>query len=257
MKTAIRRWAIAAASSAGVGVTSASRLQQYRALETDIATLLALPEERLIRLVGLLSRSTAQLHQDLFVLNELGFKRGGYFVEFGATNGRDLSNTYLLEKEFDWQGILAEPARCWHTALTRNRSCALEFDCVWRESGATLQFRETGTAEFSTISDFRSVDLNTTRRGDGVAYSVRTISLADLLHKHDAPAEMDFLSIDTEGSEYEILQAFDFDRYRFRVIAVEHNYTPSRQRLEALLSSRGYRRKFEGFSRWDDWYVLG
>jgi hypothetical protein len=53
----------------------------------------------------LLRSSKAQLRQDIFVLNELNFKRDGYFVEFGATNGVDLSNTYLLEKGYNWKGI--------------------------------------------------------------------------------------------------------------------------------------------------------
>src|SRR6056297_216441 len=61
-----------------------------------------------------LNFSKSQLRQDLFVLSELGFKQHGFFVEFGATNGIDLSNTYLMEARFGWNGILAEPARLWH-----------------------------------------------------------------------------------------------------------------------------------------------
>ena len=52
--------------------------------------------------------------QHLFDLSELEFKRNGFFVEFGAANGIDLSNTYLLETEFSWTGILAEPATYGH-----------------------------------------------------------------------------------------------------------------------------------------------
>ena len=67
-----------------------------------------------------LEYSKAQLHQDIFVLAEHDFKSSGYFVEFGATNGHDLSNTYLLETQFGWQGIVAEPAKSWHEALKKN-----------------------------------------------------------------------------------------------------------------------------------------
>ena len=59
--------------------------------------------------------SYAQIQQDLFILCELNFKRNGFFVEFGATDGIKLSNTYLLEKEFGWTGVLVEPARCYPT----------------------------------------------------------------------------------------------------------------------------------------------
>jgi hypothetical protein len=41
--------------------------------------------------------SKSQLRQDLFVLSELSFKQNGFFVEFGATNGVELSNTHLME----------------------------------------------------------------------------------------------------------------------------------------------------------------
>ncbi len=85
---------------------------------------------------------------------------------------------------------------------------------------------------------------------------VETISLNDLLLEHGAPRHVDFLSVDTEGSEFEILNALDFDRWRPRTIAVEHNFTPLREKLFDLLSAQGYRRMWEGFSRFDDWYVL-
>jgi hypothetical protein len=56
---------------------------------------------------------------------------------------------------------------------------------------------------------------------------------------------MDYLSIGTEGSEYEILSHFDFSRYQFRIITREHNYTPLRRDIFNLLSGNGYKRVFE------------
>ena len=92
-------------------------------------------------------------------------------------------------------------------------------------------------------------------REKGQIYEVKSISLIDLLKKYDAPTEIDYLSVDTEGSEYEILNNFDFSRYQFNVITCEHNYTPARQKIFDLLTSHGYRRRFEDVSLWDDWYV--
>ena len=89
----------------------------------NLGFLIEIPDQRLLPWV---MESQAQLWQDLFVLHELDLKRDGYFVEFGATNGVSLSNTHLLEKRFGWKGILAEPARCWHAALEKNRSAAIE-----------------------------------------------------------------------------------------------------------------------------------
>ena len=63
---------------------------------------------------------------------------------------------------------------------------------------------------------------------------------------------IDYLSIDTEGSEYEILKTFDFDKYKVKIITCECNYTPTRNKIYSLLSANGYQRKFTKFSQWDD-----
>ncbi len=203
----------------------------------------------------LLAKSKSQLRQDIFVLYELKFKRNGFFIEFGAANGVDLSNTHLLEKEFDWSGILAEPAKLWQPSLSENRRAKIETKCVWKTTGETLLFNETNQPEYSTLHTFSSNDHLSTERENGNAYSVETISLMDLLQKHNAPQEIDYLSIDTEGSEFEILEHFDFNKYNIRVITCEHNFTPIREKLFSLLTEHGYIRKFEQISQWDDWYV--
>lgn len=214
----------------------------------------------LIEYLNNVRESKSQLGQDLFALSELGFKRNGFFIEFGATDGVGLSNTHILEKKFGWKGILAEPAKIWHTSLRKNRSAAIETDCVWRKSGDTLLFNEvtegTHTGELSTIDTFSGADNHRKiRELASNKYEVNTISLSDMLKKHGAPKEIDYLSIDTEGSEYEILSAFDFKEYDIKVITCEHNYTDMREKILSLLSGHGYERKFDDLSLFDDWYV--
>jgi hypothetical protein len=89
----------------------------------------------------------------------------------------------------------------------------------------------------------------------GTRYDVKTISLEDLLDKYDAPAEIDYLSIDTEGSEYDILSALNFEKYRFKVITCEHNYAAQREKIFSLLTENGYVVKHRELSLFDDWYV--
>jgi FkbM family methyltransferase len=232
------------------------KLLEHSRAHRDLALLSKLKDEQIAHFVkNLIGKSKAQFGQDLFVLSELNLKRNGYFVEFGATNGIDLSNTHLLEKEFGWSGILAEPAKTWHNALKKNRACQIDTRCVWNSSGSSLVFSETEWAELSTLSTLKSSDHHKKSRERSHSYEVETVSLIDLLNDHGAPREIDFLSIDTEGSELEILTAFDFEKYRFGVIACEHNFTPAREQLFKLLSSHGYTRKYEDVSQYDDWYV--
>lgn len=242
----------------GVGITRHSTLEMLRqnsSAARDISLLQQLNNDNANSLLRYFGRSKSQLRQDLFVLSHLAFKRNGYFVEFGATNGVDLSNTHLLEMEFGWAGILAEPANCWHKELIKNRGCSIEMNCVWKDSISTLIFNQTNVAELSTISRYSDTDMHSDSRKDGRSYEVKTISLNDLLRKYNAPQNIDYLSIDTEGSEYEILSHFDFSQHTFEVITCEHNYTPMREKIYSLLNKNGYRRVLEDFSLFDDWYV--
>jgi len=242
----------------GVGVTSYSRLETLTANfqdSCDLKFLLEQPESYAPLLLRLLKKSKSQFRQDLFVVAESQAKSNGFFVEFGATNGVDLSNTHLLEKEFGWSGILAEPARIWHQDLANSRSCHIERKCVWSASGSTVIFNEASYPELSTISSFSSSDQYSGTRRFGKTYEVETISLTDLLEKYAAPKKIDYLSIDTEGSEFEILSTFDFEKYEFGVITCEHNFTPIRDSVHDLLVSKGYVRKFQELSQHDDWFV--
>jgi len=213
-------------------------------------------ELTLQKAVDVVNKSKSQLGQDVLALSRVGLQQAGFFVEFGATNGIDLSNTYLLEKEFGWKGILCEPAKEWHEALMRNRACAIDTRCVYSSTGDKIEFSETSIGELSTISSFLDSDANRLIRKKTRAYDVETVSLEDLLSVHNAPEYVDLLSIDTEGSEFEILSTFNFSKYSFGLICVEHNFTKNRSRMRELLTGHGYKQVFSELSAFDDWYIL-
>lgn len=198
----------------------------------------------------------SQLGQDVFALIANNFKKNGFFVEFGATNGVRLSNTYLLEKKYGWTGILAEPAIIWHEELIANRSAQIDFGCVWTNTGEVLDFDIIeGGGGLSTISQFSACDKHVEARRKSIKTRVETISLIDLLHKYHAPETIDYISLDTEGSEFDILSTFDFTKFKFNALTVEHNNTDSREKIFNLLTTHGYSRVFENMSKWDDWYI--
>jgi len=209
-----------------------------------------------VKAAELIPKTAGQLRQDILAAVVCEFKRDGYFVEIGATDGFYLSNTLLLEREFGWRGILAEPAKYWHEALHKNRSTIIDTRCVHAESGKTLMFSEVPADQaLSTISEYIEGDLHSATRRTNTEYQVESISLKDLLDANSAPHEIDLLSIDTEGSEFDILQDFDFDTYQFKLICCEHNYTPHRTSILELLRRHGYIRILDGISQFDDWYV--
>lgn len=207
----------------------------------------------------MLRASKSQISQDVFVSCQLQQwnkeNRKGFFVEFGATDGISLSNTYILEKKFHWDGLLIEPARIWRESLTYNRNSKIDFRCVYNKTGEQIAFNESKNAAYSTIYDFSELDIHKIKRSKGLKYMVDTVTLNDLLIEHGAPSEIDYLSIDTEGSEFQILKSVDFNHWTFKVITVEHNYMPQRDLILKLLTQNGYKRVLERVSLMDDWYI--
>lgn len=205
--------------------------------------------------LGHLMESRSDLLQDLWVLYETEGRRDGVFVEFGAADGLNGSNSHMLETHYGWRGVLVEPARSWRAELARNRQCIVDHRCVTDRTGDRVLFRDCAERPLSTIEAYKDADRFGGQRGRAQRYEVETVSLDDLLDGHGL-RKVDYLSVDTEGSELMILAAFDFARFRPRVITVEHGYEPRRRaRLHELLSKRGYRRKYETLSQIDDWYV--
>lgn len=202
--------------------------------------------------------ASGQLLQDLWALWEHGEERPGYFVEFGACDGVSLSNTLLLERQFGWSGLVAEPNPQFHDALRRQRTCGVDTRCVWSTSKDHLRFHAVDQPEFSTLATVDPGDSHERegRRSNFTAVQVETVTLTDLLDEAGSPGVIDYMSIDTEGSEFDILAPFDFNRYRVRLVSIEHNYTERRSQIHDLMISRGYRHRFQGLTRWDDWYVL-
>ena len=198
---------------------------------------------------------TAQCFQDLWVLYELKEKKNGFFVEFGATNGLTISNTWLLERKYGWDGILSEPSPNFYPLLCLNRP---EMDCsdlcVSDKTGDEIKFTISSEAELSSRSEFYRSDKEVDR-----VVMVPTITLFDLLEKYKAPVDIDYLSIDTEGGEFETLKQFFIEntKYSIKCITVEHNFhVTNREKIHMLLVSNGYRRKFEYISAWDDFFIL-
>lgn len=195
-------------------------------------------------------RSTeSQFYQDIIALLLTQGRSDCWFVEFGACDGMKISNTFTLEKGFGWQGIVAEPGRSWHSALKRNRSCHIDTRCVYGESGLEVPFYE---AEENDQSSNIALHQDIERSN---SYSVETISLNDLLEYYQAPTHIDFMSVDTEGTEYEILSAFPFDRYSFGFICVEHHLPEEEEAMKALMQKNGYKPIFRSISEFDGWYV--
>ncbi len=167
------------------------------------------------------------------------FPLPGYFVEAGAHDGMGDSTTVHLERR-GWAGVCVEPSRAFRE-LRRRRKCLVDDRCLWNEDNAVVQFREVrGNAV--ELSGIESCFRDHWDRSDSVPVLKSAITLTTLLREHRAPPTIEFLSLDTEGSEVEILSAHDFGLYRFLAVVVEHNGVPAqRSIMRGLMDRHGYR----------------
>jgi len=87
----------------------------------------------------------------------------------------------------------------------------------------------------------------------GKVIRLKTISLNDFLEENHLPREIDYVSVDTEGSELEIIKAFPFEKWRVKLWTIEHNYQPQREEIRKVMLRHGYRCTEK---QWDDCYAL-
>ena len=204
----------------------------------------------------------SQLYQDIFASFVVNDKFNKSYLEFGATNGIDLSNTYMLENEFSWSGSLAEPDQNWIDDLRKNRpNSNIISKCIWSTSGKKLNFFSSNTHVLSSLDDFKYSDINSmpgntaARVKEGKNYQVETISLNDVIFNYFDGKTPSYISIDTEGSEFEILNSFDFTKYQPIIFTIEHNFTDLQKKIDDLMKKNNYLRIFRDLTLFDAWYV--
>ena len=245
-----------------------NKVSVYKVLEAAKNKELLIPEDEKILfnfinyIKNLKKNHYAQIFQDIFAsfIVQNNFKKT--FLEFGATNGINLSNTYLLEKELGWSGILAEPDIQWHEALRKNRpKTKIITQCIWKKSNEKLKFFSSSQGVLSTLEDFKFSDKETmpdnsnNRNISGKNIIVETISLNDVVTKYFDGICPSYISIDTEGSEFEILNSFNFSKFKPVIFTVEHNFTKLEQKIDELMVKNNYSRIFRKLTSFDAWYV--
>jgi hypothetical protein len=179
--------------------------------------------------------------QDLFVVEVLGGLRGGFFLDSGASNGVDGSNTRLLETAYGWQGVCVEPNERLFRQLVANRSCTCIDRCLYDHEG-TVDFLEAAEVYGGIVAEYDPGLLRFARGVAGGAAPVakRATTVRAVLEAAGAPPVIDYWSLDTEGSELALLRSFPFDAHHLRVLTVEHNDTPARSHIRRFLEARGY-----------------
>jgi hypothetical protein len=181
----------------------------------------------------------SQKGQDEWVIKEIfNYKKNGFFVDLAASDGKKINNTYLLEKELNWNGICIEPNPFFFEKLKINRKCYLSNEVIDSENGKEVEFR-IDNKELGGIVD-SDTDNNPDTRGEQLILATiikrYTKTLDYTLDHFNAPKIIDYLSLDIEGAEERALVNFPFDKYTFLSLTIER---PT-ENLEKILFSNGY-----------------
>ena len=188
---------------------------------------------------------------DKWVVHIFKGREGGFFIEAGAGDGILASNTYALELYYGWQGICVEPDDFLFRKLEINRKCMCANCCLGDKKGVVMYIEcQNG---YGGIKDYLNV-----KKGEfwkaGVLKQKLLVPLQDLLRERNAPRVIDYLSLDTEGSEYIILKDFPFDQYKILAISLEDGA----RKCNGLLYSKGYIRVKNPYNTkalWEEYFV--
>ena len=174
--------------------------------------------------------------QDMYAFLWFKGKRDGFFVDIGAYDGFTISNTYALEK-IGWKGICIEPVPSVFELLVKNRRCECVNAALSDNDNMNETFIQTKGGRSGFIRNM-SPSMLLAAKDEGIVSEIKveSITFDTLMNEHNTEY-IDFMSIDVEGSEIEILKTINFEKYKFGLIAIEHN----QPELRSFMKSKGYK----------------
>ena len=197
----------------------------------------------------------SQNGEDCLLWEFFGPVNKGYFIDIGAFDGIHLSNSYSFE-QFGWKGICVEAHPEYFSLLKKNRprSQCLHYACVRNRNTTTVEFHMEKMGLLSSVlatQEFQE-DVKARYEERGLPFpgfrsvEVPAATLDELLEKYlKRKIYIDFISIDVEGLETEVLQGFDAYRYSPRIMVVEANTDAAHHDTIEILTS-GHKYLFAG-----------
>jgi hypothetical protein len=213
----------------------------------------------------------SQFGEDRILWQVFQYRPHGYFIEVGAYDGVTLSNTYFLE-QMGWNGLLIEPIGplCEKAAVARPRSRVVHAAVSRPGSPPTAKFTVAQNVPVLSFlcANQDHVDRCLREGATLVEIDVPLLTLNEIIMRERRTAtassgpwsanrgwQIDLVSIDTEGGELDVLEGFNLDRFKPRVLVLENDRATGAE-IEPYLNGRGYRkfhrRKINDFYVRDD-----
>jgi len=171
----------------------------------------------------------------------------GFFIEIGAHNGEYLSNTLFYEESLNWNGICIEASPLLFLECKTRRKCLSLNYAICNNNGEAsfLELRGDPNPLSGLVDNYDNRHLERienhikTIGGSGHLINVPTRKLQTILDENNIN-EIHYLSIDTEGSELDILKSIDFKKTFIHVVEIENNYPDTFQEIQNILLLNGF-----------------
>lgn len=176
-------------------------------------------------------------------------KDNGFFIDVGAHDGISLSNSYFFEQK-GWNGICVEANPEKGNQCKQNRKCIVEICACVSNSDMKITDFFVHNSKNSFIScvdpDIDAVEILTPRAKGCALESFKKIkvpckSLNNIIENNfSINPKIDFLSVDVEGTELDVLKGFDFDKYKPRLLIIESNRKSDKIKIDNFLFKKEY-----------------
>ena len=191
----------------------------------------------------------SQSNQDKWVVEFFEFKKNGYFIELGAYDGIQTSNTYYMEKNLEWDGLCVEANPSVYQSLIKNR-----------------RVKNVNVA----LTDYVGECFFLNDRISSTGVKVPCDTLNNILRNNNCPKNIDYISIDIEGYEFIVLKDFNFNEWNISLMTIEHNLycdgSDRKDKIYDLLTRNNFTRVVEDApcldnnplyynKPYEDWYI--
>lgn len=156
----------------------------------------------------------SQVGQDHLVHLLLGGKKGGFFIDLAANMPILISNSRSLERDHQWNGLCIEANPRFHPALMERRSCVVVGAAIAKEERET---RFVNRGPFGGLLGNGFDNGNETRH----SFAVRTVQFGRVLRELAVPPTIDYMSLDVEGAELEVMDSFPWRHHTISILSVE------------------------------------
>ena len=182
--------------------------------------------------------SNSQFGQDDWVLDYFNNKRNGTYLEIGVHDGIKNSNTVKLDRDFGWTGICVDP----FMKNMEKRTCK-QFHVALGSEDKEVNFVMadglSGAEEYSLSAEHNGLYADSLK--DKSQKKVQMLRVDDILSHSGLPSIIDYMSLDVEGSEMDILKSFPFDKYCVRYSTIETNNDKAKEKeMTEFMKGKGY-----------------